>query len=33
VYSCKENDAERTLGEAQTPAGDRGMALMRNAKR
>ena len=33
IYRAAMNDAERALGEAPTPAGDRGMALMRNAKR
>jgi len=33
IYRAALNDAERALGETATPAGDRGMALMRNAKR
>jgi len=33
IYRAALNDAERALGEAPTPAGDRGMALMRNATR
>jgi glyoxylase-like metal-dependent hydrolase (beta-lactamase superfamily II) len=33
IYRAALNDAERALGEVPTPAGDRGMALMRNAKR
>jgi Tfp pilus assembly protein PilF len=33
IYRAALNDAQRALGESATPAGDRGMSLMRNAPR